>query len=112
MDEFVQQVRALKNLGASTAEISEHMSKVVEKRLDASNKPWGESIFNPLKEGEKAERDRRWRPLDDLRSGKDTGPGRPVSDGQLYAATAPLAWENRVGNCSESASVLSMRFLS
>jgi len=117
LEDFIRQVQGLKDLGADNAEIAEHMSNAIDKRLKADNRPWDESLdiaamrtwgvrsIGPIKRLLE-EYKQRWAPLDALRNAEvqATEP-HPVDDGQLYAATAPVAWESGLGNCSESASV-------
>jgi hypothetical protein len=105
LDELKAQTKRMRELGADNSQIAEHVSGVVDRRLEATNKPWGESLFNPLKSGAIQDRKNRWQPIDDYMNGRDGKPGKPVDDGKKYSTLAQLAWDNRVGNCAESAAV-------
>lgn len=103
LEELSEQARRMKQLGADNAQIAEYVSIIVDKRLLASNKPWGESLF--LTEEAKADRDARWKPIDNFTKANDGLPGKPLDDGKKYEKLAGLAWDNKVGNCAESAAV-------
>lgn len=105
LDAFADQVRRMQLLGADNALIANHMSRLIDQRLEATNKPGGESLFNPFVGDVEAARRRRWRPIDDFVKGNDGQAGKPISDGRMFASLSQLAWDNRVGNCSESANV-------
>ncbi len=104
LEEFADQVARMGRLGASSATISQRMSEVIDRRLEASNKPQGESLFNPFSNA-KEDRDRRWAAVDAVMKGDDGLPGKPLEDGRLGQRLAEAAWDNRVGNCCESANV-------
>jgi len=105
LDDFSKTVAQMRRVGASDSEIAEWMSVTIDQRLEASNKPQGESLFNPYKSGSVADRKLRWQAVDNVMSGSDGLPGKPMPDGQLGAHLAEAAWENEVGNCCESANV-------
>src|SRR5438105_2971237 len=105
LDQFTDQVTRMRRVGASNAELAERMSVLIDQRLEASNKPQGESLFNPMKKGAIADRARRWQQVDDVMKGNDGLPGKAVPDGRLGARLAEAAWNNQVGNCCESANV-------
>lgn len=105
LGQFSGQIKRMRELGASNAQIAEYMSKVIDRRLEATNKPQGESLYNPGKHGVLADRQRRWQPLDDFMHDNDGKPGKPIDNGRKYQTIAQLAWDNRVGNCGESANV-------
>ncbi len=104
LDEFKAQVAWMREHGAKTSEISEHMSKVIDQRLDASNKlRGGESIFNPFKTGAVNARKERWKAFDRALDPELNLPGKGLDAGLRYEHAAKAAWEYQVGNCNASA---------
>ncbi|GEM_PF-3990336 len=106
LDDFKAQIAWMRQHGAKASQIAEHMSRVIDQRLDASNQlRGGESIFNPFKKGPVKDRVDRWKAFERALDPELGMPGRGIDDGLRYEHAAKAAWENRVGNCNASASL-------